>query len=83
MSDVTNKKINSESKTQLSDIRPFGKWYENKFNNILINHISYGGLFSVSKEYILKHPKTYYENLIENLSIGSNPEVGHYFERSW
>jgi len=83
MADDKNKEINSESKTQLSDIRPFGLWYENIFNNILINHISYGGLFSVSKEDILKHPKTYYESLIEKLSISSNPEVGHYFERSW
>lgn len=39
--------------------------------------------FSVTKDRILSRSLEYYENLLEQLSHHSNPEVGHYFERSW
>ena len=78
-----NKNLNPESKLELSEIRPFGKWFEHYFNDIKIQHISYCGIFSVDKKDILQHSKEYYENLIKQLSNSSNPEGGHYFERSW
>jgi len=82
-SSTQNQKINDESILELSKLRPFGKWYEKYFNNITTTHISYQGIFSVSNKDIMKNPKSYYENLIKELSNSSNPEVGHYFERSW
>ena len=82
-SDIQNKSLNPETKLELSKIRPFGRWYEYYFNNIVIHNVSYCGIFSVDKRDILQHPKEYYEHLIEQLCHSSNPEVGHYFERSW
>jgi hypothetical protein len=81
--DIQNKNLNPESKLELSEIRPFGKWYEYYFNDIIIHHITYFGIFSVDKRDILQHSKEYYEYLIKQLSNSSNPEVGHYFERAW
>ena len=78
-----NNSINAESNLELATIRPFGKWYESKFGNVELEHISYGGIHSISKHDILQHPKSYYENLIKDVSNSSNPEAGHYFERSW
>lgn len=66
-----------------ANIRPFGKWFEDKFGDLIIHHISWWGIFSISKKDILQHPKSYYENLITELNTHSNPEAGHYFERSW
>ena len=81
--DIQNKNLNPETKLELSEIRPFGKWYEYYFNDIIIHHITYFGIFSVDKRDILQHSKEYYEYLIKQLSNSSNPEVGHYFERAW
>ena len=79
-----NKKINSEDKLTLAKIRPFGKWFESTFPNVdIVEYIAWNGIFAVSKPHILQHPKSYYEELIGQLSDSSNPEVGHYFERSW
>jgi len=82
-SDDNNKMLNPESKLELSAIRPFGLWYENKFGDYHSTYISYFGIIGISKNDILQHPKSYYENLYSELSTSSNPEVGHYFERSW
>ncbi len=78
-----NKHIHPESKLTLSPIRPFGKWFESRFGNYSLSHISYCGILSVSKKDVLQHPKSYYESLLKELSDSSNPEVGHYVERSW
>jgi len=43
----------------------------------------WGANFSVSKELILKKPKSFYEYLIQFVEYSSNPEEGHYFERGW
>jgi hypothetical protein len=66
-------------------IRPFGKWLDYVFGNINAHIVPYGGVFSVSKEDIVKHKKERYSNLINILEYNnsSNPEVGHYFERCW
>ena len=67
----------------LSDIRPFGVWYDTFFQNVIINRINYLGIFSVSKQHILQHELSYYIKLINQFPNHFNPEVGHYFERSW
>lgn len=43
--------------------------------------VSYCNCFSTSNERILKHGQPFYERAKEMLSVGKNPEVGHYFER--
>jgi hypothetical protein len=82
-SDERNVSINSESKLELSKYRPYGKWYDQYLKDNKAHTLSFYGIFSVAKEDIIQHPKSYYENLIQDLSNSSNPEVGHYFERSW
>lgn len=78
-----NKTINSEQHLQPASIRPFGKWFEQIFPNIHIEYVSYFGILGISRKHIIQHPKSYYKNLIQELNGHSNPEVGHYFERSW
>jgi len=63
--------------------RPFGKWFEARFPGINVFKIVFAGVFAVSRTHIYQHPKSYYERLIKELEGHSNPEVGHYFERSW
>jgi hypothetical protein len=82
-SDSRNYSVNSENKLLLADIRPFGKWYESHFKDIVVHYVVLSGIFAVSREHIRQHPKSYYEKFIKELSTSSNPEVGHYFERSW
>jgi hypothetical protein len=82
-SDNSNKLINNESELELAKIRPFGKWFENKFGNLEIHYCSYQGIMAISKKHILQHSKEYYINIIKDLENTSNPEVGHYIERSW
>jgi hypothetical protein len=54
------------------------------FGNIdEINCLIYYGIFSISKNDIVQHSVDRYKKLIKDLSDHSNPEVGHYIERSW
>ena len=78
-----NAQMNPEKQLEPAKIRPYGKWYEDRFGEKSIEYVSYSGIFSVDKRDILQHPKSYYETLIKELENSSNPEVGHYFERSW
>lgn len=82
-SDGANKLMNPEKIIDKSEIRPFGKWFESNFGDIAIKYVTYGGIFSVAKSDILRHPREYYEQFLSQLSMSSNPEVGHYIERSW
>ena len=82
-SDPRNKQANGESSLIPAAIRPFGKWYENKFGSLNTQYVLYTGIFAVAKEDILQHPVSYYRQFLDELSVGSNPEVGHYVERSW
>jgi hypothetical protein len=82
-SDAKNKKLNPEKKLFPSEIRPFGKWYEHHFGDKFSNYACYYGILGFHKKHILQHPKSYYELFLEEINKSSNPEVGHYFERSW
>jgi len=74
----------AQSTTDQSRIaRPFNKWYAHFFEGINICEVSFNGIFAVSREHILQHSKEYYEALLSALSHSSNPEDGHYLERSW
>jgi len=71
------------SKTEEANIRPYGSWYLHNFGNIGVNFYTYQSIISVHKNDVLQHPINRYEKLIKQLEVGSNPEVGHYIERSW
>ena len=53
------------------------------FGNINTKHYIYNGIFSVSKKDILQHNVNRYKKIINGLNKHSNPEEGHYVERSW
>jgi hypothetical protein len=82
-SDVKNYQKNKEKKLTLSEIRPFGKWFLHNFGDLDVKYYNYHGIFSVDKRDVIKHRKFRYEKLLNQLSVSSNPEVGHYIERSW
>ena len=45
--------------------------------------IYFGAIFSVSSELIRKYPLSFYEKLLEYISVGQNPEFAHFMEWSW
>ena len=73
---------NLSDKLTPANIRPYGKWFESHFPNEKMSCISYTGIILVSKEDILKRPKEFYINLL-NEHLFENAEVVHYTERSW
>ena len=38
---------------------------------------------AISKKHILQNSKEHYINIIKDVENSSNPEAGHYIERSW
>jgi hypothetical protein len=82
-SDTNNSLINPESKLKLCKLRPYGLWYKFFFGNITGHWISMFGIFSIDKRDIIKHSVKRYKLLLNTLSGHSNPEAGHYIERSW
>lgn len=82
-SDTQNSSLNDESQLELSKIRPFGKWFEYHFGDLIVHYASMAGIFGINKKHILLRPKEFYETLMAEVSNSSNPEVGHYLERAW
>jgi hypothetical protein len=59
-----------------------------EFKNKLINkkpikYITYGGVFSISKQKILSNNIQLYKRLLDVLAKGENVKDGHYLERCW
>ena len=73
--------INNQFK--ISEIRPFGKWYEKYFGDLKVKYFSFSAILGIAKRHILNYPVEHYERFLNELSTSSNPEVGHYIERSW
>jgi hypothetical protein len=82
-SSIDNKTLNNEFKLQKAKIRPFGKWYLYFFGNQLSHWWTTCGIFSIDKRDVIQHPINRYETLIKTLECSSNPETGHYIERTW
>jgi len=83
-SDTDNQKLNREKKLEKSPIRPFGRWFEHHFSDKQkIHGVWYGGVFASTRDRIRRHPLELYQRLIRDVETHSNPEAGHYVERSW
>lgn len=77
-----NQSLNSEILVHPCPQRPFGNWFlRHGFHDVGI--YCYYGIFSVDKRDILQHPLSRYKQLLAELAVHSNPEVGHYTERAW
>lgn len=74
---------NNESRLLPCKIRPYGNWYNFFFGNVNAHLVALSGVFSVDKRDIIQHDLDRYEKLISTVSLHSNPEAGHYIERSW
>jgi hypothetical protein len=81
--DAKNKGANPERQLLPSEIRPFGKWHEDRFPEVVSKHVCYNCIMGIHRKHIVQHPKSYYEKLIRELETHTNPEVGHYYERAW
>lgn len=82
-SEGKNKMLNNESILQPAKLRPYGKWYKFFFGKNVVRRYALCGIFSISKFDIIKHNINYYKNFLNSVNTHSNPEVGHYIERSW
>lgn len=82
-SNSKNKTLQPERACAPSSIRPFSRWYKNFFGDVFVRVACFGGLFAVHKKHILQHSQEYYRQLISTLDQHSNPEDGHFMERSW
>jgi len=78
-----NYEANPERKLTPANIRPFGKWFHHFFKHRRVTANQLWGIFSISKKDILQHSQVYYQTFLAEFGNSSNPEVGHYFERSW
>jgi len=82
-SDSANKSLNPENATYSARLRPYGKWYNYMFGKTKASWFCLHGIFSVHKLDIIKHDVNRYVQLLNSVGVHSNPEVGHYIERSW
>jgi hypothetical protein len=64
-------------------IRPYYNWYKYFFGNTNAHWYTFNSIFSIDKRDIIQHPITKYQFIIQPISTHSNPEAGHYIERSW
>lgn len=63
----------------------FGPWMDKTLGGYRASpiRIYYCGIFALKKEFILKKPLSFYQNLLKTLSHHNNPIEGHFFERTW
>jgi len=81
--DAQNFSKNNECSLQLCKLRPYGKWYNYFFGNTIAHWSTLSGIFSIDKRDITQHSIHKYKYLIQTVNNHSNPEAGHYIERSW
>ena len=82
-SDKKNFLLNNEKALQKSEIRPYGNWYTHFFGNSQAKWFTLCGIFSIDKRDVTQHPIERYQELLQTVNKSSNPEAGHYIERSW
>jgi hypothetical protein len=81
--DASNRSINPEAKCLPALIRPYGAWYDHHFGCRLVKSYAYYGILSVDKRDIMQNNKFWFMKFLYGLARHSNPEAGHFTERSW
>jgi len=74
---------NKESVLIPAIIRPYGKWYDHHFKDIVMKYVNWCGIFAITRETIRQHPIEHYKPFFDELSVGKDLEAVHYIERSW
>jgi hypothetical protein len=82
-SEHNNSIKNPETRLKKCRLRPYGKWYSHFFGNTIAHWATLSGVFSIDKRDIIQHPVSRYLALRNTVNRHSNPEAGHYIERSW
>lgn len=80
---VQNASINNESELLPCPERPFGAWYTTHFGRAFPDKVVYMAIFSATREQIHHRSRDFYRTLCRYVDHHSNPEAGHYLERSW
>lgn len=81
---LSNALANPEESVQLSPHRPFGEFYRQNFpDRLRVREVMYKGVFAASRDLIHQTPRESYARLLSYLDNHSNPEAGHFIERSW
>ena len=80
---IANRSVNPEVKCLPALIRPYGSWYDHHFGDRLVKSYAYYGILSVDKRDIMQYKKIWFMKFLYGLARHSNPEAGHFTERSW
>lgn len=78
-----NRAINPEVKCLPALIRPYGSWYDHHFGERLVKSYAYYGILSVDKRDVMQYKKEWFIKFLYGLARHTNPEAGHFTERSW
>jgi hypothetical protein len=82
-SNINNKKVNLGNELKLAQYRPFNIWFEKNFDDLLTYETSNWGIFSMSRNDIIKNDIKHYNKFLIQLDYHHNLEVVHYIERCW
>lgn len=80
-----NYAANAEDVLHPADVRPFGAWFRSRgLSSENVQVVATGGIFAVARS-DARRPgrRERYRTLMEDVATHSNPEAGHYIERSW
>ena len=61
------------------------QWYNKfvgDFESDRMHRTCFTGMLATTREHIHRHPVQYYQDLADQVNVSSNPEVGHFMERS-
>jgi hypothetical protein len=78
-----NRAINPEVKCLPALIRPYSSWYDHHFGDRLVKSYAYYGILSIDKKDVMQYKKEWFIKFLYGLARHSNPEAGHFTERSW
>ncbi len=80
-----NAAANPESRLEPAVPRPFGAWYRTHVGTPWggVRVATFRAILVVRRDDVRRRPRSYYANLLETVGGSSNPEAGHYIERSW
>jgi hypothetical protein len=62
---------------------PFGVWYRKYFPEVHTPYSSFFGIFAASKEHIRQRPKSFYQEMIQQVNTSVFHEASHFIERTW
>lgn len=66
-----------------ADIRPFGEWYKANIPEGETKNGTFFGIMAVTRDHIHRRPKSFYENLLKQVSTHKFHEASHFLERSY